>query len=356
MGSPVKHGQEFSGCLLGTAVGDALGLPCEGLSRERQRLLFPDISRYHLLFGRGMVSDDTDHACLTAQALLSSGDDVAKFEKYLARRLRLWLLTVPAGVGFATLRAVLRLWLGIPPKRSGVFSAGNGPAMRAPIIGLYCTIHRPALMRLLINASTRITHTDPKAEYGAFAVALAAALALEGEDVTPDDYLKMLESQLDEDAKEFTDLIGLAAMSAKLRQTSEAFCADQGLSHGVSGYTYHTVPVVIQTWLRHQTDLAGGIEEIVRCGGDTDTTGAILGGIIGARVGPEGIPAEWISGLLSWPHTPDWIEELGRRLYLFARGLPSGRMPEQRPAMVLRNLLLLSAVLAHGFRRLLPPY
>ena len=49
------------GCILGTAVADALGLACEGVSRQRQRKLFPDISRYHLVFGKGMTSDDTEH-------------------------------------------------------------------------------------------------------------------------------------------------------------------------------------------------------------------------------------------------------------------------------------------------------
>ena len=38
-----------AGCLLGTAVGDALGLPCEGLSRRRQRRLRFDLSRYSLV-------------------------------------------------------------------------------------------------------------------------------------------------------------------------------------------------------------------------------------------------------------------------------------------------------------------
>jgi ADP-ribosylglycohydrolase len=63
----------LTGVLLGTAVGDALGLPREGLSPRRARRLFggPPL-RHRLVFGRGMVSDDTEHACVTAQALLRS--------------------------------------------------------------------------------------------------------------------------------------------------------------------------------------------------------------------------------------------------------------------------------------------
>ncbi|TVS08433.1 MAG: hypothetical protein EA424_28605 [Planctomycetaceae bacterium] len=44
-------------------------------------------------------------------------------------------LGLPAGVGMATARACLKLWLGFPPKRSGVDSAGNGPAMGKAVLG-----------------------------------------------------------------------------------------------------------------------------------------------------------------------------------------------------------------------------
>jgi ADP-ribosylglycohydrolase len=82
-----------------------------------------------------MVSDDTEHTCMVAQALLAAGNDVVAFAGQLARRLRLWLLGLPAGMGRATLRATLKLWLRFPPKRSGMLSAGNGPAMRSPVLG-----------------------------------------------------------------------------------------------------------------------------------------------------------------------------------------------------------------------------
>ncbi|MEJ2087062.1 MAG: ADP-ribosylglycohydrolase family protein [Gammaproteobacteria bacterium] len=111
----------LAGCLLGTAVGDALGLPYEGMSARRGGRLFPDRRRHHLLPGRGMVSDDTEHACFTAQALISSDGDVARFTRVLARSLRWWFAGLPAGVGFATARSILKLWLGVSPERSGVF-------------------------------------------------------------------------------------------------------------------------------------------------------------------------------------------------------------------------------------------
>lgn len=57
------------GCILGTAVGDALGLACEGLSSDRQRRWFPSLDSYHLFLGKGLCSDDTEHTCMIAQSI-----------------------------------------------------------------------------------------------------------------------------------------------------------------------------------------------------------------------------------------------------------------------------------------------
>ncbi|MHB0961086.1 MAG: ADP-ribosylglycohydrolase family protein [Pirellulaceae bacterium] len=58
------------GILLGTAVGDALGLPAEGLGPGRCRRLFPGPWRHRFLLGRGMVTDDTEHTLFVAESLL----------------------------------------------------------------------------------------------------------------------------------------------------------------------------------------------------------------------------------------------------------------------------------------------
>jgi len=95
------------GSLLGTAVGDSLGLPMEGLSRDRQRRMFPRIDGQMLLLGRGMCSDDTEHSCMVAQAVAMHGRSETAFAASMRWRLRWWLLALPAGTGFATLRAIL---------------------------------------------------------------------------------------------------------------------------------------------------------------------------------------------------------------------------------------------------------
>lgn len=65
---------QLKNCLLGGAVGDALGLPFEGLSAQRANKLFKNKRAYHLipLVNFGMVSDDTEHAIMTVQAWIAS--------------------------------------------------------------------------------------------------------------------------------------------------------------------------------------------------------------------------------------------------------------------------------------------
>jgi ADP-ribosylglycohydrolase len=263
------------GSILGTAIADAIGLPYEGLGRDRQQLLYPEITNHNLIFQRGLISDDTEHTCLVAQSLIISTGNVTVFQRDLAGRLQFWLLGLPAGIGFATLRAILKLWLGFPPKHSGVFSAGNGPAMRSPLLGV-CFGHQPDRLKELPN--------------------------------------------------------------------------------GVSGYIYHTVPVVLQTWFRHPQDYRTAILEIIQCGGDTDTTAAILGGIIGADVGKAGIPKPWITGMIDYPRSVKWMEKLGDRLLCALDGDLHPILPINVPLLFLRNLVFIAIVLYHGFRRLFPPY
>jgi ADP-ribosyl-[dinitrogen reductase] hydrolase len=354
---------QLAGLLLGTAVGDALGLPREGLSPGRARALFGDPPlRHRLVIGRGMVSDDTEHACLVGTALLREPADPARFARALAWGLRLWLLGLPAGVGFATLRATLKLWIGFGPEHSGVFSAGNGPAMRAALLGV-CLGHDPERLRAFVRASTRLTHTDPRAERGALLVALAAQHGAEHgpTGVNADVFLngvRQLPGLIDEELGPL-----LTKVEDHLRRGAPAaeLVAALGSHRGITGYVYHTVPVALYCWLRSPGDFRRAVEEVIALGGDADTTGAIVGALAGATLGEAGIPAEWLAGLAEWPRcSVTWLRELARRLSVRFFPEPGeaalGPPPFCWPGLLPRNLFFLLVVLAHGFRRLLPPY
>ena len=344
------------GSMLGTAVGDALGLACEGLSPRRQARLYPRLDRYGFLFGIGMISDDTEHTVMVAQSLIVAGGDEARFARDFAWRLKGWLLALPAGIGMATGRAIIKLLLFIPPKWSGVKSAGNGPAMRAAVLGVAYG-DDPAKLASLNGISARITHRDDRAEHGALTVAIAAHLSATSKALLlPHQFVDAMAARLPADSATLAAIRSVAASVAR-NEPAGAFVAGLGSKSGVSGYMLHTLPAVLHVWLRHQDDYRGGIEEIIRLGGDADSTAAILGGIIGARVGREGIPAQLLATLVDWPRSPGMIERVARRLaHARLAGVKMNQVRSFVFAAPLRNLFFLLVVLAHGFRRLLPPY
>jgi ADP-ribosyl-[dinitrogen reductase] hydrolase len=341
--------EPFAGILLGCAVGDALGLPAEGLSPARIQRQWHGIWRHRLLPGRGMVSDDTEHTVMVAQALLASRMDAAVFQRELACRLRWWFARLPAGVGLATARACIKLWLGFPPDRSGVFSAGNGPAMRSAVIGTFFA-EDANRRREFVRISTRITHTDSRAEVAALAVAETTALAVRGESA-PGAVLARL-SSLSNDA-EWQPLVQRIGLELEAGTSVADFARRLGLERGISGYAYHTVPVALFAWLRHGRDFEGALTAALNCGGDTDTVGAILGGICGAAAGEAAIPSAWLDGLRDWPCTTRFLRHLAQALADAAEGRPVATVPSlSAPAMLLRNIFFLAVVLGHGFWRL----
>jgi ADP-ribosylglycohydrolase len=261
--------------------------------------------RHRFIFGRGMVSDDTEHTRMTLQSLQEANGDVEIFRTRLARRLKIWLLCIPAGAGLATVKATLRLLIGVPPAKSGVSSAGNGPAMRAAIIGAWFA-DDPERRISFTEASSVMTHRDLRAREGAQLVALAASCAAKGDAV-----------RFHEKAKQF--------------MTHPAWQEPLDLEKGVSGYVIPTVRVALDMW-QTSPDYRSAITRAVEMGGDTDTVAAIVGGIVGAGVGREGIPQDWSQGLLEPPTGVSW------------------------PLIPFRNALFLATVLVHGLRRALPPY
>lgn len=348
-------GNLYLDALIGTAMGDSLGLPFENLSKRRVRVLVKGRLSQRFFGEYGMVSDDTEHALLTARALMSSRTDAQLFERDLSRRLKRWLLALPPGVGKATLMSIITMCFRSPAK-SGRPSAGNGPLMRAPIIGLYHA-GDPITRDAFVVVSTRMTHTDPRALFMAAAVADICAASIAGRlswlqisdlfrkaanrHATPESqpHLTELENLLT--ALDYEDAEG---------ETTESALALIGCSMGIDGYVYRTALASAFVSSRAQ-NARQATEVVILQGGDTDSTAALTAALCAAS--GLSFPPSDMGTIRDWPVTHAYLER-------HARGL-AGRQPcsiaEPNYVMqVFRNMALYWIAVGHVGRRFLPPY
>lgn len=354
--------KQITGLLVGTAIGDAIGLPREGLSPKRAYKLFGGKLQHNLIitpWGRmGLCSDDTEHAVIVGQCLLDMTSLSDSFIKLLANRLRWWFLTLPTSLGMATLKACMKLCLGVTPNKAGIKSAGNGAVMRAPIIGWFFA-NDLTMMEHILRESTTITHSDPRAFEGAWVVAMAVRHLVnhQPKSVPIDSFFEEVLPTIK--GEELIQHLLLAKEKLYEQLALEEYLSLLHLSkRGITGYVNYTVPAVIYAWLRYYSDYQKTITSLVLAGGDTDTNAAIAGALAGVTVSETGIPKEWLKGVKEWPMTMDYIRKLA--IALANKKLNPNKKTSIKPLnklfLLLRNLVFLLIVLVHGLRRLLPPY
>lgn len=349
----VRHALE--GVLIGCAVGDSIGLPAEGLSPARiSRLGWGQEWRHRFFLGRGMISDDTEHTLFVAQALLKESDDPEAFARILAGKLRWWLASLPAGIGLSTGRAIFKLWVGFSPRKSGVFSAGNGPVMRSAIVGAFFR-DQPEKLERFVAASTRLTHTDPKALISSLAVARVAAFFASRDGEFDEKGVMGVLDSIEDKSGEWENILARIKSGLEEEQSLQAFCAASGFpSLGVTGYVYHTVPAVMYALLQHRGEFLPAMEELLSAGGDTDTTAAILGAVLGARGRRCKIPKAWEDGIVEWPRSTALLRRVAEQLNHLQEGRPAAPVGYFWPGVLVRNAFFLMVVLCHGFLRLVP--
>jgi ADP-ribosylglycohydrolase len=319
--------------LLGTAVGDALGLPFEGLSASEVLRHGGRLDRFMLAGRTGFVSDDTEQSALVLQSVLAARGDVREATRRFRWALLGFFLRLPFGIGLATLRACLRILFGCA--RSGVRSAGNGAAMRAAVLGALYADDEPK-RRAMTRALAQVTHTDPRAVDGALYVAELAALCA------------------NEPAQDRGTLALRALKVVRDRELSEAIegavlCAGSehaGEERANRGYVVDTLALCTLVFVRSGHAYLSGVRAVVREGGDADTNAAIVGAWLAILHGPESVPRELLLSLAGGPFGVSHLHEL-------ADAVASGELPQYSPlASLARNLMLMPVVLVHGFTRL----
>jgi ADP-ribosylglycohydrolase len=307
---------------------------------------FGQVDRFRLWGQTGFVSDDTEQSVLVAQSLARHPDNLDACVRSFRRALLGWFCRLPWGIGSATLRACLRIGLGLSP--SGVLSAGNGAAMRAAILGTF--FHdRPQERAAFGRALAEITHRDVRAVEGALYVAEVAAACVRSPRGASASTCQELARPIVTNAQlgEAIDrAVELAERGADLDEAAR-LC-------GTTGFVVQTVAFATYGFLRFGREPLAALAETIAAGGDTDSIGAILGGWLGALHGASGLPSTLIDRIHDGPFGPTHLRALAECLAQIRAG-GACRVPAYSPAAALaRNLALYPVIVGHVVRRMVP--
>ncbi|MCA1699839.1 MAG: ADP-ribosylglycohydrolase family protein [Actinobacteria bacterium] len=288
------------GALLGTFVGDALGMPFEGAPPAEipERLTMLDAR-----LGRGTYTDDTQMAIALAESLLDCGGiDADALGRAFAAAY-----DPRRGYGSGTTKVLRLVRSGVHPHDAassafgGEGSQGNGAAMRIAPVAVRHADDMAALEEAA-RASARVTHAHPLAIDAAVAQAVAVAAALNGE--------PPLDAALE--VATISELKGQLTQAAQLLH-SGLEPAELAAALGNRPTGHQSVPAAIYSAAVHES-VEAAITFAVRCGGDTDTIGAMAGAIAAARSGAGAIPSGWLDELEEGPKGRSHVERLADRL------------------------------------------
>lgn len=282
------------GCLYGQAIGDALGLGSEFMSKDEVGKSYLDgLKRYDQIiqdahrrcWKRGAWTDDTDMML----CIMSAFEDGRFNMQRVARNFKDWFKGDPMGIGSHTYKVLCmgdyvaqpevcsKLWWDL----SGCESAANGALMRTSVVGLApCDVEKQAV------DVCKLTHYDPRC-VGTCVIAslIIHELVWNDRELTQED-MKALGEKYDERIEEWIDL-------AFQNEDISALDLDEPAS---IGYTLRTFAGALWS-LRHSDSFEEGLLAIVNEGGDADTNGAVAGAILGAKFGYSSIPEYYKSNL-----------------------------------------------------------
>jgi poly(ADP-ribose) glycohydrolase ARH3 len=271
------------GALLGTFVGDALGMPFEGAARGA----VPErVEMVEARLGRGTYTDDTQMMIALAESLVAH-DRVE--EEQLARAFQ-EAYDPERGYGGGT-RRVLALWAAGAPVRTaagqifdGQGSRGNGAAMRIAPVGVRFREDPEQLCAEAVR-SARVTHAHPVGIDAAVVQAAAVGAALRDDGILEAARAAAVTAEM----RSALDKVGeLLAETPKLDEPHARLQSSSDARESVSAAIYSALA---------RPAFEDALCFAVRLGGDTDTVAAMTGAIAGARDGANSIPARWLEAL-----------------------------------------------------------
>src|ERR1700674_3231690 len=322
----------FSGCLLGGAVGDALGAPIEFLDLDEIVHAYGEegIRDYAPAYGKlGAITDDTQMTLFTAEAMLSAHvaavleSQEPDFFRAAAASYARWLMT-QENSRLVSCASSKSSWLLQQKKlfsrrapgttclsalhsshgkvtRATNDSKGCGGVMRIAPVGMYFAHalsrerHPDHLLSGIFatgNDLAAITHGHPSGCLSAGALAVMVGMVLVGNSLTDATHAAKEELRKRPSHKESLTAIEKAECLAQsrprersaLRELGKGFVAEEALAMGL----YCALGA---------RDFEDGIILAVNHSGDSDSTGSITGNLLGAAGGSEAIPDRWLAPL-----------------------------------------------------------
>ncbi len=325
---------KYRGCLIGGAVGDALGYAVEFLTERNIASTYGEsgITEYELINGVAQISDDTQMTLFTANGLLlgttrgKTRGIMGKYSDYIAccygEWLRMqtsdyplnekhpytWLINIPqlydnrapGNTCFSALSSFLRGDKGTIDEPINN-SKGCGGVMRVAPIGIYFGGKKSKIedVDMIAAESAAITHGHDLGYIPAAALVHIIHLVSHNKDITLLEAVNNMISTMEElfaNARhiiEFTDLMEKAVM------LSGSDVADIDAIHmlGEGWVAEETLAIAIYCALKYQNDFKKAVVTAVNHKGDSDSTGAVTGNILGAYLGLSAIPSQYLKNL-----------------------------------------------------------
>ena len=342
----MKDLNKIKGSLVGGAVGDALGYAVEFMNENGIFSQYgkKGITRYADGFGR--ISDDTQMTLFTAAGLMKGTDYVRQIARAyldwygtqtaaypladpftgLASNPALFSRRAPGNTCLSALEHYALLSSYGSRERPLNDSKGCGGVMRVAPVGLYFAGSGiPIRDSDLLGAdAAAITHGHEMGYQPAMMLSHIVRRLAEDENMTVREAVEeALVYRLDlfgntKAGLKFMFLLMKAAELAEKPKISD-LDAIHKLGEGWTGD--EALAIAVFCALRHCDDFEAAIVAAVNHGGDSDSTGAICGNILGAKLGYDAIP-DYFKGENLELH--DVITDMAEKLYAAGKELPRG--------------------------------
>ena len=328
---------QFRGLIYGHAIGDAIGLLTEFMTKDEAHKHYGDKKELEFIhkvpglhrggWKTGDWTDDTDQMILIMLSILDQNGEISPVD--FAAKLKHWAQRgfpelgdfAGMGIGSTTKNVLEHKTFKTDPHqasydiwdKSGRAVAPNGGIMRTSILGAYkynsiSDVHKNTL------DICKVTHADPRCQASTVAMTTAVALMLQRN-----------QTHMKNDGTYNIDMIMKESYNAAKILLSNKSQHKEMKSHMFTsslkklklseqkkiGYTFKCLGAGF--WVLQQNDFRLAMQKLVMEAGDADTNGAVAGALLGCKLGAKNLPSSWLNGLLH----KEWLDKIIDRFLPF---------------------------------------